>query len=220
MLIRNDAPDTKENNAWRRLEMIAAVLILSGGIFYILIDALSLSEELRPKVVGLKPTIWSDSSRADLDDGQWSSFRSNLLTLILAAFAQIVICNYARSFGPQYRLKASLVFGLGFAGYLHGAGCLFLVSMVLVNYAVAKSLRGSKGLPLVAWLGNLSFLVMTEYYGGYKFQDLGLPHWLDAFPKVMSWHRVSNLCMLKIISFMMDWHWSQGSAVSKTVIPR
>jgi hypothetical protein len=35
--------------------------------------------------------------RTSLDDGQ-SSFKSNLVSLILAAPDQIIVCNYARSF--------------------------------------------------------------------------------------------------------------------------
>jgi hypothetical protein len=219
MLIRNDAPDTKENRNWRKGEMIVSFTIFAGAIFYALIDAVRLSSELKPKVVGLRSTFWSDSSRADLDDGQWSSFRSNLILIALAAALQVWICGYAAKFGPQCRLKASLLYGLGFAGYMHGPGCVFLISMVVANYAVARLMRGNEALPYVAWGGNLGFLVITEYYHGYNFVDLGLPRALDDFPRVMSWHRVSNLCMLKIISYMLDLHWSSLPSSSKEVRP-
>jgi hypothetical protein len=217
MFIRNDAPDTKNNLAWRRGELIFGLSFLVVVILKILGDAVNLSQELKPRVAGLKPTFWSDSSKADMNDGQWSTFRSNLSTLVLGATLQVVLCNYASRFGPQYKLKASLICGLLFAVYLHGAGFLFLVALVLINYAVAKCLRGTPVFAAVVWVGNLGFLVMTEYYQGYKFADLGLPIALDKFPKSMSWHRVSNLCMLKIISYMMDYNWSLQPSTPKEV---
>lgn len=218
MFIANDAPDTKENRTWRRGEMAISFIFVCSVILYGLQDAISLSEELKPRVVGLRPTFWSDSSRADLNDGQWSSFRGNLGIIIVAAVFQVLLCKWAQAYGPRYRLKVSLAYGVGFAAYLHGSGLLFFVAMVLVNYSIAQSLRGNRVLPFVAWIGNLGFLVMTEYYGGYKFEDLGFPL-LDAIPKVMSWHRVSNLCMLKIVSFMMDWHWCGRPDEARSVRP-
>jgi hypothetical protein len=217
MFIRNDAPDTKNNLAWRRGELILGLSFLVAVMLIILNDSVKLSQELKSQVAGIKPTFWSDSSKADLNDGQWSTFRNNLSTLLFGAALHVVVCNFASRFGPQYKLKASLICGLLFAVYLHGAGCLFLVALVLINYAVAKGLRGTLVFAVVVWVGNLGFLVMTEYYHGYKFVDLGLPIALDKFPKSMSWHRVSNLCMLKLISYMMDYNWSLQPSVPKQV---
>lgn len=217
MFITSDAPDTKQNVLWRRGEMIVGIFALGGAVLYSSKDVMSLSQEFKPKIVGLHSTFWSDTSKADLDDGQWSSLRSNLVLIIIAAILQVFVCRAAQAYGPRCRLQTSLLYGIGFSAYLHGAGFMFLGAMVLANYALASSLRGSRAFPLLTWFGNLGFLIMTEYYHGYKFEDLGLPSYLDHFPKVMSWHRVSNLGMLKIVSFMMDWHWSTKPTEPKGV---
>jgi hypothetical protein len=197
--------------------MLLTYLVYSGFVLYALQDALRLSNEIKPRVHGLTPTFWSASSNADLDDGQWRHFRGNLGTIFVIAALQLSFCRFAKRFGPQCKLKASLACGLALSIFLHGPSILFLLMVVLTNYAVARLLHRSRALPLVTWIGNLSFLVVTEYYGGYKLASLGLPKSLDDFPILLSWHSVNNLGMLKVVSFTMDYYWSSKANPLKTV---
>lgn len=62
---------------------------------------------------------------------------------------------------------------------------------------------------------NLGFLILTEYYDGYKFKwFLSSLEVLDTYEAELQWNRVTNLGMLKIVSYVIDYHW----AILKTPI--
>ena len=92
--------------------------------------------------------------------------------------------------------------------YLHGFGAVYLFTWLFANFLFAKSYRGKRLFPLIVWGVNLSFLVLTEYYEGYGFKWLGLESLERLYHPDMPWHRTSNLCFLKLISYLMDSHWA------------
>jgi hypothetical protein len=93
---------------------------------------------------------------------------------------------------------------------MHGAGVIWMVFMASVNWVAAYFFAGKRFYPLFAWTGNLSFLILAEYHKGFKFRKiLEALAPLDPYTGEMKWHHVSNLRMLNIISFCIDWHWSR-----------
>mmetsp|Transcript_7514 Transcript_7514/g.7374 ORF Transcript_7514/g.7374 Transcript_7514/m.7374 type:complete len:265 (-) Transcript_7514:480-1274(-) len=81
--------------------------------------------------------------------------------------------------------------------------------MVTVNYFLVENFAGKKFFAILIWVLNLSFLIITEIYTGYKFAWWSSSlAFLDRFPHDLPWWRVTNLCMLKVVSYAMDYHWS------------
>jgi hypothetical protein len=108
------------------------------------------------------------------------------------------------------RLVYYNIVGLIFGFYLHGFGAIWLYLIVIVNYAAGNQFAGKKLYPLFVWIGNLGFLILAEYYHGFEFGNFS-SHLkvLDDYGSEMGWHHVSNLRMLNIVSFCIDWHWAR-----------
>ena len=210
MFISESAPDTSENLRYRKKEMYSLGFVVFLIIAKILYEGVTINNKLvsNYNISGLKKG-WLNTY-IDLNDGQLKSFRESLGTLIFVAALFVLSSRLLKNTKKdlESRLWFLCVWGLGMAGYLHGSGVVYLLGMVTVNYFIASILRGKKALPFVVWVLNMGFLLVTEYYEGYQFKwwsdSLAF---LDSVPKEMSWHRVSNLCMLKVVSFVMDWHW-------------
>jgi hypothetical protein len=113
--------------------------------------------------------------------------------------------------GYTKRLIYYCLIGLGLSFYLHGFGVIWMLLIVLVNWVCCYAFCGKTGYPVAVWLANLGFLLLAEYYRGFKFGDI-LPgvSYLDTNHGEMKWNTVSNLRMLNIVSFCIDWHWARG----------
>lgn len=218
MFIANDAPDTPANIRWRRCEKAFLVAVTVVSVSNIVLNALSLSDRVssQHKLAGLGATIWTDSSKADLSDGQLKSFRANLPLLTVGAVAFIAIRKWWQSLGDNKGEKAQLQFyvasGVAICLYLHGPGLVFLLLWASANYYLSLFTLRLKYFSVAVWVANLAFLVLTEHYNGYRFRWLGLPSLVnstqDSFHPELPWFRSSNLCFLKLISFLLDAHWS------------
>jgi D-alanyl-lipoteichoic acid acyltransferase DltB (MBOAT superfamily) len=211
---------SKESIFYKKIEMYAAFSLCAFPIAYLLKDAYYLSASLSKtnKIAGVVNSPYFSSSRVDLNDGQLKGFLEGLPLLSLVAVIFVVLRRALVSFTSSLSVSLVyyLVFGIGFATYIHGPGVVYIILMVLCNYLIDKNLVGTRLFPIFTWIGNLAFLLITEYYHGYKFawisQNLAF---LDSYSYELQWHRVSNLCMLKVVSFMIDHHWK----VSNKAVP-
>lgn len=202
----------KDNLLHKRIELFSALAIILIPILMLLKDGYYLSSSLLSSnnIVGVEDSPYFSSSKIDLNDGQLKGFLEGLPLLTLVALTFVLLRRLLVSVTPN--LEASLlyysIFGICFGSYVHGPGVVFILLMVLSNYVLAKTLVGSQVFPLLTWIGNLCFLLTTEYYNGYKFEFISSSlGFLDNYSYELQWHRVNNLCMLKVISFMMDYHW-------------
>jgi hypothetical protein len=118
-----------------------------------------------------------------------------------------------------WRLIYYDVIGIGMSFYLHGFGVFWMILMVTVNWMLAKIFAGVRGYPIFAWLGNLGFLLLAEYYSGFTFKSISPSlSRLDRFKGEMKWHTVSNLRMLNIVSFCIDWHWAKTNKPTSNAV--
>lgn len=212
MFIGNDAPDTPSALLWRAMEKGVLILFTLYAVISVLWDGLTLSDRVfhgKEKVYGLKESPWNTDWKLDANDGQLRSFRSNLPLLTFGAIAFITgkrLFMSEKTYQPQ--LKFYAVSGLVICTYIHGLGILYLVAWMLANYALAKVFRGWRWFSATVWIGNLGLLVVTEYFDGYGFAWMGLKDIERYYHPEMQWHRSSNLCFLKLISYLLDSHWS------------
>ena len=114
------------------------------------------------------------------------------------------------------RLIYYTIIGLGFSIYLHGFGVIWLFLMVAVNWVIGYFFAGKRGYPIFVWTLNLGFLLLAEYYNGFRFDMISdYLSRLDHFKGEMKWNHVGNLRMLNVVSFLVDWHWArQGKIIS------
>lgn len=65
-----------------------------------------------------------------------------------------------------------LIFSVIMLIALHGTSTVKLAIILSMNYAIAKSCKGSKLGPLFTWLFNAAVLIANEMNGGYRFSSI------------------------------------------------
>jgi protein-cysteine N-palmitoyltransferase HHAT len=129
------------------------------------------------------------------------------------------------------RTVFDFVFALIYLSALHGVSVVKIMFILWMNYQLAMSLP-RKSVPYATWIFNVGVLFANEFADGYKFKtaaalfspsvppgvDLGpdtpfLMKWanfLDSMGGLLSRWQVSfNICVLRLISFNLDYYWSQ-----------
>lgn len=188
--------------------LVAAVLFYTNALK----EGYYISHDLAQKydIKGLQVSDYSCSSLVDYNDGQLSSFLEGLPLLTFVAALFVLIRKFISQFTNDIttHLIYYLLFGFGYIFYLHGPGVIFVYMMITANFVLTQMFAGKNGFPILIWIINLAFLIMVEYYNGFKFGWISPElRFLDK-NIFMQWHRSNNLCMLKIISFALDYHWS------------
>ena len=205
---------------WKNVEMWFAFAGIAIPIFMMLLHAYALSDRLSMRgIAGVVSSPYFAGKKIDMNDGQLKSFLEGLPDLIVVGFSFVFLRKLLSRFSTalNVHLVYYVIFGLAFAFYLHGPGAVFLLGMVVANYGVAATLAGIKGFPVIIWIGNLGFLLITEYYHGYKFTSISKSlGYLDSYHHILRWDQVGNLCMLKVVSFLIDYHWKLTSKINLT----
>ncbi|KAI9481809.1 glycerol transporter [Coemansia sp. RSA 989] len=160
---------------------------------------------------------WMLGRKVDLSDGQWDTFRSNLLKFTMAMLGFVVLNRVARTlipakksiYGVLPQLWLTCVFGTLFIMVLSGASIVFIAGLAWGNYFLAKRCAGRRWAPAVFWTYNMLMLFANEHYRGYSFESIAAPlAWLDEWRGILRrWDIMFNLSMLRMVSFAMDYHW-------------
>lgn len=87
---------------------------------------------------------------------------------------------------PLYRAYFFLAFSFVYLFVLYGNSILKILSIVSVNYAIAKLGGKSRWMPALTWIFNLAILFLNEGYRGYDF---------GAFHPSLAW-LVRSFCFL------------------------
>ncbi|KAI8879539.1 putative GUP1-Multimembrane-spanning protein essential for proton symport of glycerol [Backusella circina FSU 941] len=157
---------------------------------------------------------WLFGRKVDNSDMQYRQFRNNLPLLSLLACIYLLASHFYRSITTskskknnnlaqiRFYLVASVLFVIG----LHGTSFIKMMVILTINYWIGK-LGGSFN-PVLTWVFNLIVLFMNEHYEGYKFASIGLGQ-LDLYRGILPrWNIFFNFCMLRLISFNMDYYWN------------
>lgn len=220
MFIPPGAIETPKVRFWRKIEKYCCLSMSLVVFAFVLKDAYKQSQDIASKnhIAGVIRGSWFSNNYIDVNDGQLRSFLDNLPLLSLIAFIFVVLRKlmlfYVNELGVQ--LAYYIAIGTSFITYIHGPGILFVLLYLLGNFVLLKIFIEKKWFPILIWLANVSFLVLTEYNDGYKFGWIYSGFSILDYSVPLKWHRTSNLLMLKIISFLIDCHWSYLNKPHKT----
>jgi len=104
-----------------------------------------------------------------------------LLTLGALLFAHISLRRLFDALRPPksdatsrltHRIGFDLLFAFCFLVGVHGFNTVKILVILLLNYALAKSLGGTRALGVATWVFNVGVLFLNEWYDGYRFADI------------------------------------------------
>jgi len=166
-----------------------------------------------PKYENLLSEGWMFGRKADVSDAQTRTFRSFAFVLLVVLITHVCISRIIQllpaTTSVKYRKIYSLVFSTIFLSVLYGTSLIKILFFLSINYYIAKHFGKSKLNPILTWILNISLLFLNDYFQGYKFSAIwsGLK-FLDKFSGLMPrWDINYNYCVLRSISFNMDYYW-------------
>ena len=162
------------------------------------VQVIEFSDESVSRIDGLE-SGWFLGRNIDLFDTQWREFRGGLPVLIAFAAMQSVLAKFGRNHSTSAHVVVQLVAGLSYVLVLHGYRLVYIFLLVVGNFGVSVSIRGSWQ-PAAVWIFNLCALVVVSGTGEYW----DIPS-LSGFAGMTSWAHHFNMVMLKLISFGVDY---------------
>lgn len=132
----------------------------------------------------------------------------------------------------EQRASFDYTFAMFFLAALHGFSMFKVLAILYLNFNIATGLP-RKYVPVATWTFNIGTLFANELCKGYHYKDVailisgsspflvsGAPvegvlvswgAWLDSWCGIMSrWEILFNITVLRLISFNLDYYWSQG----------
>ena len=157
--------------------------------------------------------------RVDMADGQWREFRDSLPLLMGVAMLGVVLHNLWRYWQKNVKgysllksIQYQLLFGLVVIVVQHGWHSGVVLGISCGGYVLAKTFRG---------LSRNQFLVLVYMYGlsiiclkeSYRLQHRPQFEFLRIlfdrnYGGLYSWHVPANFLVLRVVSFMLDFHWA------------
>lgn len=123
----------------------------------------------------------------------------------------------------KQRTTFDFIFALIFLLALHGSSSLKVLTILFLNYKVAKTLP-RRFVPPATWIFNILVLLGNEIFKGYKYRNMAaalsseadgpstliaLGAWLDSHGGIIGrWEILFNITILRLISFNLDYYWS------------
>ncbi|GAU14815.1 hypothetical protein TSUD_50270 [Trifolium subterraneum] len=201
----------KKSGTWKQKELFFLVTYVL--VFYAIIirRSLQISHDHYKKLFGLRPG-WLPNHLNDVSDAQWRNFRGNLpvLTFVFGIFT--LLANLMRAFfnlNVRGMSVVWLLFSFAYLSYLHGACVIFVLSIATINFLLVKIFARKKYFPLIIWSYNIFFLLCNRIYEGYPFSVFGQQwRFLDNYRGSFRWHICFNFVVLRMISFGLDYHWT------------
>lgn len=164
----------------------------------------------------LKKTMFG--YEVDMSDGQWREFRNSLPLLIGTAVLGVVLHAMFRRWRENtksFSLSSThfhLVLGAVILFVQHGWHTVIVFSLIIGAFLVTKVTRHFRGayFLVVVYLYAIAVLLLKE---SYRVQHFPQWHFLRVlfdkqYSGLYSWHVPANFLVLRIVSFMLDFHWA------------
>lgn len=134
----------------------------------------------------------------------------------------------------EVRIKFDVGFAVIFTSALHGVSAIKVFLVLYINYQIATALPRPY-LPIATWTFNIGILFANELCHGYPSADVAaliLPpqtsaagekpgnwgSWVDGYGGLIPrWEVLFNICVLRLISFNFDYHWSYDRRATSPV---
>ncbi|KAF0433891.1 MBOAT-domain-containing protein [Gigaspora margarita] len=213
---------------WNTWEFGFYYFIVTASVFLMFKVGYDLSKETHPNYEKYSWRLqdgWIFGRKVDNSDIQFASFRNHYGALIFALAVYLVLSHLYRFFlvpkSPakfQSQLLIRTYFFLGFSiiflYVMFGNNIIKILMILSTNYLIPKVFEGSIANPIITWIFNLGILFLNETYGNYKFGDLNenLSFLDNNRGLVARWDVTFNICMLRLVSFNMDYYWSFHSS--------
>ena len=146
----------------------------------------------------------------DLSDFVWKAFRSNLLLISIFAAIMVIINQIMKRFLNVILVKICyLVFGLGYACFLHRITFVYIFLAIVLEYilCLCYPCLGKIAFIILTWFIVIGIKVTHEIMDDYEVEFDPFPDFLPEFLKTefLSWKVVFQFILLKLISFNMEY---------------
>eukprot|EP00884_Botryococcus_braunii_P000005 jgi/Botrbrau1/10004/Bobra.0012s0093.2 len=144
--------------------------VLLYAFLYVVHEGVALSallDDRTPGVIGLQKDLklepgWFRKRYVDLADHQWKYLRDYALGFGLAAVLFVTASRAVACHAPSYRLHFYALSGTLCTGLLHGSRSGYLLTVIVVNYFVAKAAGGKPcGFGLIATINGTILLFIA-----------------------------------------------------------
>ena len=142
----------------------------------------------------------------DFSDFQWRYYRGNLHLIIIFASIFIFISKIIKKYlDTDYLKYFYLLFGFGFAFFLHRIKIIYLILVLLASYSLCinYSIFGRKWFLALTWILCIIIKATSEIWNGYGINFLQVSDFFE-YP-LLGWQSVFGFNMLRIISFNMEY---------------
>ncbi|KNE63430.1 hypothetical protein AMAG_08560 [Allomyces macrogynus ATCC 38327] len=153
----------------------------------------------------LKPG-WMFRRLLDASDIQYMGFRQNVGILTAVMVAHVPLSWWVRRAAPtrpDVEFLYSLAFSLVFLAVAHGYHLVKLVAVLLINFALTHAVGSMRIAPVVTWTWSFGLLLAVAWTGGFRQLNVS-----GGYGGLMRWEITFNFCVLRMISFNMDYYWS------------
>ncbi|KAK4181738.1 putative glycerol transporter protein [Triangularia setosa] len=231
-------------------------LVVIPAMFWVAYDVSRPTDPRYHKFERFLSDGWIPGRKIDNSDAQYRTFRKNLPAMAgLLLFHPLlrklwngvtmnknVGENSAEGAEMKLRQRTSFdyAFALLFLMILHGFSAIKVLTILGLNYTVAKSLP-RRYIPAATWVFNICTLFANELCSGYKFgyiarlltgtlgldernMSVDLPglvrlgEWMDGFGGLMGrWEILFNITVLRLVSFNLDYYWSLDRSAGEVV---
>ncbi|KAJ1026894.1 hypothetical protein NDA16_002188 [Ustilago loliicola] len=234
--VTTKANPSAKRGRWHTLEFKFYYLVFAIAVPLMVWVPVRLSTPSNPNFYSysghLKPG-WIVGRLRDDSDFQYRSFRDYVPALIGIMVLYLVLsklftllpspsnARYTRLEGtstqPQVksnRIPFLTVFTSIFVFALHGTNSIKLLVILVTNYALAKSLGGSRIAPAIAFAFNIGTLFAVHWNDGFEYSKMfSVLEFLEVFKGLLPrWQINFNITMLRLVSFALDYHWAKAEA--------
>ncbi|KAJ3361744.1 glycerol transporter [Allomyces javanicus] len=194
---------------WRTWEFGLYYLVVGATVWTFFARMWAMSQETYPDFEQyrkyLKPG-WMFGRLLDASDMQYMGFRQNLGILTAVMAAHVPLSWWVRRTAPtrpNVEFLYSLVFSLVFLAVAHGYHLVKLVAVLLLNFALTRTVGSTRVAPVVTWAWSFGMLLAVAWTGGFRQLNIS-----SGYGGLMRWEITFNFCVLRMISYNMDYYWS------------
>jgi D-alanyl-lipoteichoic acid acyltransferase DltB (MBOAT superfamily) len=166
---------------------------------------------------------WIFGRAMDNSDVQYRSFRNNIPILVAVMVAHQLITfalkkALERGYQPlnkspiHWKAIWSGIFSTVFLLALFGLSALKIWILLTAHYLLIRAFKSKLG-PVLSWVFGVGILFLNHAFQGYRFGVIPSLSWMDDYKGIgMNWQTSFNFCVLRMISFSMDYYWMYSAS--------